>query len=103
MRITCSIPNLPGGTVTFLNNLGHNIIIDYARVVRESTSTVSNYHLNLTWTQDNSEREKLRIIQCKATFHGSTYPCKTAVVNVNFLDINQGMLQFIFTFPCLNY
>ena len=63
------------------------------------TPVVSNSNvsiLRIQWTSDKAAQEKLSVIQCIATFQGSTIPCKTSIVTVNFSSNEQGIVM-VFT------
>ena len=61
------------------------------------------YRLEINWTDDRQVQEQLKLLQCVANFEGSTHPCRTPVVIVDFVEVsNPGMLKFIYTI-IINY
>jgi hypothetical protein len=49
-----------------------------------SMNNITRYQLNITWTQDQTVQEQLRVIQCVANFQGRTNPCRTSMVTIDF-------------------
>ena len=93
-QIVCSIPDISGSTVEFVNQYGHGIVhtrglkdvsnyVSFSRL-SPTTDNVTRYQLNITWTDDVLVREQLKLLQCIANFQGRTNPCRTSVVFVDF-------------------
>lgn len=66
--------------------------------VLQPTSNEIQYQLNVNWTGDRYIQEQLKVVQCIANFQGSTHPCKTSVVLVEFeVSSNPGVLKSVIT------
>ena len=56
-----------------------------------SPATQLSYRVNISWTSNMDIRQQLKAIQCVANFECRVRPFKTAIVNINFLDNEQGI------------
>lgn len=99
--VACTVPNLDGRTAEFLNHLGDNVsdrsrnVSNYVKLeeVRLTSTNTIQYQLKITWTPDRYVQERLKVLQCVANFQGSTHPCRTSVVTVEFEVSNKGTLS----------
>lgn len=103
-RVVCIVPNLDGRTLEFVNHQGNDVndrrrnVSNYLELeqVLQSASDEIQYQLSIKWTGDQYIQEQLKVLQCIANFQGSTHPCKTSVVLVNFeVSSNPGMLKSV--------
>ena len=92
-RISCIIPNATGQDVLVFNQYGMEIRYDptLGKNVRQLPLTNTQnenrtYELEVLWTSDAQVQDQLRIVQCVGIFHGTSHLCRTAVVNINFLN-----------------
>lgn len=65
---------------------------------------IVQYHLNINWTSNRQVQKQLNVLQCVANFEGSTHPCRTPVVIVDFIEVSSpGMLKsYINTITIIN-
>lgn len=90
------MPHSTGQDIVVVNQYGdevrsHHILSSYVHQLQNSFRVDSqhtnnrSYHLEILWIEDRHIQEQLKIIQCIAVFHGRVHPCRTSVVNINFI------------------
>lgn len=43
------------------------------------------FELEITWPEDSETQGRLKILQCIAIFYQAKHPCRTSLVNINFV------------------
>ncbi len=90
-RIKCSVSS-KGLDIWIINQFGERVRRDKAlkqHVKQVSTgihSTNKTFELEISWPEDSETQGRLKILQCIAFFYQATHPCRTSLVNIEFVD-----------------
>ena len=60
---------------------------DYiTQISNDIKSESKSFELEITLPEDKEIQGKLKVLQCIAFFYQATYPCRTSIVNIQFVD-----------------
>lgn len=90
-RITCTISKDNGLDIRIINQFGEDVrrdpvLTEYIKPVSNRVGpTEKSYDLDIAWPQESEIQNRLKILQCIGLFSQSRYPCRTSLVNIQFV------------------
>ena len=81
-----------GLDVWIINQFG--VRVRHDKTTKDFITQISNdikpesksFELEITWPEDREIQGKLKVLQCIAFFYQATHPCRTSLVNIEFVN-----------------